>query len=102
MIGPSKRGYRIIIPIKDNEIYDDFGASEYLIVDKENGKILQKEIIKNPYFSPEAGRGMRIVKETNADEIITKRIGPGAKERAEELGIKVTIVPLDKKLAEIL
>ena len=102
LIGPSKRGYRIIIPIKDNEIYDDFGASEYLIVDKENGKILQKEIIKNPYFSPEAGRGMRIVKETNADEIITKRIGPGAKERAEELGIKVTIVPLDKKLAEIL
>lgn len=113
ILGPLKRGYRIIIPIKDNEIYDDFGAPEYLIVDlpphqkfgvgvKKIEKILQKEIIKNPYFSPEAGRGMRIIKETNTDEIIVKRIGRGARERAKELGIKVTIISADKKLTDLI
>lgn len=102
IFGPLKKGYRIIIPVKDNEIYYDFGAPEYLIVDKEDDKVLQKEVIKNPYFARGRGFGMRIIRDTNADEIITKRIGPGATEKAAELGIKVRIVPFDKKLADIL
>lgn len=97
-----KQGYRVIIPIKDNEIYSDFGAPEYLVVDKENGKISKKEIIKNPYFTKEKGFGMRIVKSTKPDEIITKKIGPGAKQRAEELGIKITIIGPEKKLEDLL
>lgn len=97
-----KQGYRVIIPIKDNEIYYDFGAPEYLVIDKEEGKILKKEIIKNPYFTKEKGFGMRIVKSVKPDEIITKKIGPGAIKRAEELRIKVTIIEPEKKLKDLI
>ena len=98
---PEKKGYRVIIPIKDDEIYNDFGAPEYLVVDKEDAQILQKQRIKNPYFTPVMGSGMKIVKMAQADEIITQKIGPGARERAQELGIKVTIIGPEKKLSDI-
>jgi len=104
-MGLAKKGYRIIIPIKENEIFEDFGAPEYLIIDKENGEIVQKEKIRNPYFTQEGkfGRfGMRIIKFTDPDEIKTKLIGPGAREKARELGIRVTIIASDKKLEDIL
>ena len=112
---PEKKGYRIIIPVKDNEIHDDFGAPEYLVVDlsphqkfgsgdkdKESNKILEKQLIKNPYFTPEAGSGMKVVKIARADEIITKKIGPGACQRAKEMGVKVTIIGPEKKLSDVL
>ncbi len=108
-----KKGYRIIIPMRDNEIYNDFGAPEYLVVDlsphqkfgsggKDDNQILQKQLIKNPYFTPQAGSGMKIVKIVGPDEIITQKIGPGANQRAQELGIKVTIADPKKKLSDIL
>jgi len=101
-MGPPKEGYRIAIPVKDNEIYKDFGAPEYLIIDKKDGKIVHKETISNPSFSPEQGWGMRMVRSVKPDEIITKSIGEGARENAEGMGIKITVIQKDKKLADII
>jgi len=100
---PEKEGYRIVIPFKDGKIYYDFGAPEYLIVDKnEKGEIIRKEVIKNPYFGlEEKARGMRIVKALMPNEIITKKIGEGAKQRLREFGIKLTIVGEDFDINKI-
>ncbi len=98
-----KKGYRVIIPLEKGEIPDDFGAPEYLVLDKDKGgNILQRRTVKNPDYTSEKGRGMRFVRSVEADEIITKKMGPGAKERAQETGIKVTIIPKDKKLKDII
>jgi len=91
-IGPSKKGYRIIIPLKNNKIYQDFGAPQYLLIDKQNDKVIQKEIINNPHFSPQHGHGVRLVKSVQPDEIMTKTIGDGAKQKLKELNIKVKII----------
>ena len=100
---PEKEGYRIVVPFKDGKIYDDFGAPEYLIVDKnEKGEVIRKEVIKNPYFGlKERARGMRIVKALMPDEVITKKIGESAKQRLKEFGIKLTIVGEDFNINKI-
>jgi len=90
-LGPEKKGYRIIIPFKDGKFYSDFGAPEYLIVDKADNKILQRQILRNPFFEEGMGGGMRFIKSVNPDEVITQKIGPGATERLKELGIKLTL-----------
>jgi len=100
---PEKEGYRIVIPFKDKNIYYDFGAPEYLIIDKnKNGEIIKKEIIKNPYFGiEERARAMRVIKAVMPDEVITKRIGDTAKQRLKEMGIKLTIVGEDFDINKI-
>jgi predicted Fe-Mo cluster-binding NifX family protein len=100
---PEKEGYRIIIPFKDGKIYYDFGAPEYLVVDKnEKGEVIRKEVIKNPYFGlEERARAMRVVKAIMPNEIITKKIGEGAKQRLKEFGIKLTIVGEDFNINKI-
>ncbi len=100
-IGPNKKGYRIAIPIKNNEIYEEFGAPQYLIVDKKNNEIVQKEIIDNPHFNSKGGHGVRFVKSVEPDEIITKTIGNGAKERLKELNVKIRIIEPKTKLKDL-
>ncbi|MBD3360026.1 MAG: cation diffusion facilitator family transporter [Candidatus Buchananbacteria bacterium] len=100
-IGPTKKGYRIIIPIKNNEIYNEFGSPRYLIIDKKNNKITQKEIIKNPHFNAKGGHGIRFVKSVEPDEIITKTIGNGAKQKLKDLNIKINLIKPDTKLKDI-
>lgn len=99
---PEKRGWRIMIPLKDNEIHLDFGAPQFLLIDRETNGAVHKKIIENPYFGEERAFGMRIVKFSQPDEIMTKKMGPGAEERAKEAGIKITFIPEEKKLPDIL
>lgn len=48
------------------------------------------------------GRGMRVVKEVEADEIITKEIGLGARERAKELGIKLRVIKNESEIKNLI
>ncbi|MCK4520254.1 cation diffusion facilitator family transporter [Candidatus Parcubacteria bacterium] len=104
-LGPEKKGYRIVIPFKDGKFYSDFGAPEYLVVDREGGRasrILEKQIVENPFFAEGIGGGMRFIKSLNPDEVITQKIGPGATERLKELGIKLTIIKDENEIKEFL
>lgn len=101
IIGPKKLAKRIIIPIKDGEVAESFGAEEYLVVDKSEDKILQKEIVKNPYFEKDTPHGARFVKAVLADKVLTKNIGTNAKENLESFGIEIEIIPENKKLEDI-
>ena len=93
-LGPEKKGYRIVIPFKDGQFSPDFGSPEYLIIDKKDNKIIQKEVIKNPYFEEIGGKGggIRFIKSLQPDEVIVQKIGQGAQERLKEMAIKITII----------
>lgn len=102
-IGPKKLGKRIIIPIENGEISDSFGAKEYLVLDwAEDGKISQKEIVKNPYFEKGTPHGARFVKAVSADKVLTKNIGPNAKKNLESFEVEIGIIPKEKNLQELL
>ncbi|MBZ9572674.1 cation diffusion facilitator family transporter [Patescibacteria group bacterium] len=101
-IGPKKLGERITVPLEGEEISPRFGAAQYLVIDKKEGKILFKEIVKNPYFEKDSPRGARFIKAVRADKVFTYRIGPNAKQNLENFGIEVEIIPFGKSLDEIL
>jgi len=91
-IGPKKLGERSIIPLKGEKISSLFGAAQYLVVDKKEGKILLKEVIKNPYFEEGSPHGARFAKAIRADKVLTKQIGDNAKQNLENFGISVEII----------
>jgi len=91
-IGPKKLGERTIIPLENKELSSQFGAGQYLVIDKKGGDILTKEIIKNPYFEQNSPHGARFVKAVRADKVLTKQIGDNAKQNLENFGIKVEII----------
>ena len=102
-IGPKKLGERIIVPIEeDGKPASRFGASQYLIIDKKEEEILQKVIMKNPYFEKDSPKGARFAKAVRADKVLTLQIGPNAKQNLENFGIGVEIIPSPKKIEEIL
>ncbi len=101
-IGPKKLGERIIVPIEKEEISKAFGTAQYLIIDKKEGKILTKEIVKNPYFEKKLPHGARFAKAVRADQVFTPQIGPNAKQNLENFGIEVEIISPDKKIKELL
>ncbi len=102
-VGPKKLGKRIIIPLEEGEISQSFGAKEYLVLDLgEDEKILQKEIVKNPYFKKGTPHGARFVKAVSADKVLTKGIGPNAKRNLESFGVEIEIIPGNKRLNDIL
>ncbi len=101
-IGPEKLGKRIIIPLDKREVSSLFGAKEYLIIDRKNGNILTKEIIKNPYFEKESPHGARFAKATRADKVLTRQIGFNAKQNLENFGIRAEIISSEKTLDNIL
>ncbi len=104
-IGPKKRGKRIIIPInqsKGDEINDDFGAEEYLLIDLESGGIVLEKFFKNPYFEKGLPHGSRFAKAVRADEIVVSQIGENAKNSLENFGIKIKIIKDKKKIDDIL
>ena len=97
-----KMGRRTIISAQDSQFYFDFGAPEYLVIDQDKDKnILQKEIIKNPYFVTGRGYGVRFVRAIGADQVITSQIGHGARERLREMGVEIQIVPENSEIEEI-
>ena len=91
-IGPEKMGKRIIIPFKAKKISPVFGTEQYLIIDKKDGNILLKEIIKNPYFEKNSPHGARFAKAVRADKVLTQQIGPNARQNLENFGIEVEII----------
>jgi len=97
-----KRGYRIIVPIKEGRVYEKLGAPQYLIVDKEGENIRQKKTIDNPYLDKEKGGGMRMIRTFVPDEIITPFIGEGVKEKAKEADIKITKTEKGKEIEDFL
>jgi len=108
-IGPKKLGQRAIIPIEENKLASVFGTKEYLVIDYKNGKILRKDIMKNPYFeivSPErnivAAHGTRFAKAVRADIVYTYQIGQNAIQSLENFGIKVKTVDKDLAIDDIL
>ena len=102
-IGPKKIGKRTIIPLENDEISDHFGVAQYLVIDQdEKGKILRKEIVKNPYFESGTGHGFKFAKAVSADKVITRQIGTNAKRNLEAYNIELEISAQDKKLKDIL
>jgi len=108
-IGPAKpfllkgKGKRIVVPLENDEIAPEFGASHYLIVDiDEDNKVLQKTKVKNPYF--EAGgpaHGAKFIKSVSADKVMVKYIGENAKINLENLGIEVEIIDEKTKISDL-
>ena len=87
-----KKGIRTIISYKNGKLYNDFGAPEYLVIDRnEQGKIVQQKIVKNPYFTAGVGHGMRFIKAIKANKIITAEIGERARKKIQEMGIAIEI-----------
>lgn len=101
-VGPRKIGERTIIPIEKGRISDSFGATEYLVVDTKEDKILQKEIVKNPFLEKGSPHGARFVKAVSADRILTKSIGANAKKNLETFNIAVKILAQDEELEGVL
>ncbi len=91
-IGPKKLGERTIIPLENKELSSQFGVGQYLVVDKKEGDILLKEVIKNPYFEKNSPRGARFAKSVRADKVLARQIGPNARQNLENFGIEVEII----------
>jgi cation diffusion facilitator family transporter len=87
-----KKGERTIISYENGKLYGDFGAPEYLVIDRDKqGKIVQRKIIKNPYFTAGVGHGVRFIKSIKANKVITPEIGERAKKKLREMGVAVEI-----------
>lgn len=89
-----KKGFRVISPVNS----PDFGAKRYLVkdFDKNNNLIQEKEII-NPYFNKDGSRGVRFVKDIQADKVIADNIGENAQANLSGAGIEFEIKkPLEK------
>ena len=87
-----KRGERTIISYENGKLYNDFGAPEYLVIDRDKqGKTVQRETVKNPYFTAGVGHGIRFIKTIKADKIITTEIGENARKKLQEMGVAVEI-----------
>ncbi len=91
-IGPKKMGERIIIPLENKELSSQFGAGQYLVIDKKDGNILLKKVIKNPYFEQGSPHGARFTKAVRADKVLAQQIGDNAKQNLENFGIEVEII----------
>jgi cation diffusion facilitator family transporter len=97
---------RIIIPLSEDKkeiSTKEFGAKYYWLLDlATDGKLIKKEIVENPFYSKEAGRGFRFAREVKADKVIVKHIGRGAKENLEKAGIKFEVLSQDELLVNVL
>jgi len=63
-----------------------------LVIDRDKqGKTVQREIVKNPYFTAGVGHGIRFIKTIKADKIVTVEIGENARKKLQEMGVAVKI-----------
>lgn len=83
---------RVVTSVNKQGQVGKFGSKKYLVedFDRDGKKIFTKEI-SNPFWSKEANRGGRFAKSAGADKIITKEIGPAAKENLKGGGIEIEI-----------
>jgi len=89
IIGPEKKGRRVIIPYRQGKPHPDFGAPEYLVRDYQGRKVVWRQIIKNPYYKIGRGHGVRFAQAVGADEVRAKDIGANAKKALGKLKIEV-------------
>ena len=101
-IGPTKKGIRVIIPFENNQIAPKFGASQYLLIDIKDGKVVQKEVMKNPYFEKDAPRGSRFAKAVRADKVLTPQIGENARQSLENAGIEIELISPSSSIEDII
>lgn len=105
IVEDKKKGvYRILIPYADNNLASDFGSKQYLLVERSSdGEILNKKTIQNPFYDSgeKSGHGVRFVKSVDANEVITKSIGNGAKKNLESQNVKIIILKKDISLDEL-
>ncbi len=88
---PKKGVERVIVPYKDGES-EKFGAQYYLVKDLDkNGELLQKKKMKNPYWSPQGGHGVKFAKAIQADKVVTRHLGENAKANLKTADIKYEI-----------
>ena len=89
-LGPEKLGWRVIEPHRNGQLYDDFGAPEYLVTDYQKDTQVREEMVKNPYYKIGRGHGVRFAQAVQADEVRVNNIGENAKKALKNLKIKVT------------
>jgi len=83
---------RIISSINKIGTLDNFGSKYFSVKDVKNGKeIFSKKIVLNPFWTNDSSRSVRFVKAARADKIISKEIGPGAKENLKTNNIEIEI-----------
>jgi len=89
IIGFSKKGFRVISPMNTF----DFGAKKYLVKDfDKNNKLIQKKEVTNPYYNKEQGsRGVRFIRDIQADKVIANNIGENAQANLTASGIEFEI-----------
>jgi len=97
---------RIAIPLTEDKQQipaNEFGAKYYWLIDlATNGGLIKKEVVENPFYSKEAGRGLRFVREASVDQVLTKHLGKGARENLIKARIEFALLPPTASLAEAL
>jgi cation diffusion facilitator family transporter len=87
---PQKKGFRTIYPYKKGEISKDFGSDSYLIVDTDGSKIIQKKVVKNPFYHIGRSYGVKFVRLMKADKLVASNIGENAKKKLKQSNIEVS------------
>ncbi len=95
-IEPYKERYaKVAIPIDDNKVSEHFGRAEKFLVfkvDREEGKIVEKREIKNPYKEKKMRAGLSCAKfliSEGIDVLITKEIGEIAFHMLGDEGVEI-------------
>ena len=90
----------------NDEVSEVFGkAKTFTIVDVEDGKVKNVEVIENPAASYKYGAGPIVVKElvdSRVNLVIGPEFGPGASAILEQHGVDKMLVDAGTKVSEIL
>ncbi len=104
---PSKKDnvWRCVIPLRAGEVsFRTLGEKTFLLVDvdKEKGEIVNSQEVINHFRQGNKGRGWRFIRWAQADQVVTGHIGPKAKEKLAQAGIKLVLLKNKKPLKEII
>ncbi|MEG6615056.1 NifB/NifX family molybdenum-iron cluster-binding protein [Peptococcaceae bacterium 1198_IL3148] len=81
---------KIAMPFKDGQVNPHFGTSrEFVVVELENGKVVNKNIITAEGLQHNHGGLAGLVKDMQVDAVITGGIGGHMIEAMQQMGIKV-------------
>lgn len=85
-----KKGFRTIYPYKNGKIIKDFGSASYLIIDTKGKRIIQKKVVKNPYYHVGRSHGVKFARMIKADKVVASNIGNNAKKIFKQSKISVS------------
>lgn len=85
-----KEGVRTVYPYKSGKISLEFGSERYLIIDRKDGKIIFKKVVKNPFFHIGRSHGVRFLRLIKADKIVAANVGENAKKMLKDSNIEVS------------